>query len=82
MLLPTITSKTNHRELQNIYHGIHKISSVTKIITTEESPTPHEMNQQFCPSSRHVYSPDKHGVLCVTLARSDFFFNFFFYLAP
>jgi hypothetical protein len=76
MLLPIITSKTNHRELQHIYHGIHKISSVTKIIITEESPTPHEMNQQFCPSSRHDYSPDKHGVFCVTLARSK---NFFFY---
>jgi len=42
MLLPIITSKTNHRELQHIYHGIHEISSVTKIIITEGSPTPHE----------------------------------------
>ena len=59
MFLPIITSKPNHRERQHIYHRIHKISSVTKIIIPEESPTPHEMNQQFCPSSRHDYSPDK-----------------------
>ena len=81
MLLPIIASKTNHRELRRIYHRIHKISSVTKIIITEESPTPNEMNQQFCPSSRYDHSPDKHGVFWVTLAlhnNSLFYFIFFF----
>jgi hypothetical protein len=82
MLLPIITSKTNHRELQHI-HRIHKISSVTKIIITEGSPTPHEMNQQFCPTSRHDYSQHKHGVFWVTFAlRNNSSFLFFFFFLP
>jgi hypothetical protein len=50
------------------YHQSLKLSSQKNL------PTPHEMNQQFCPSSRHDYSPDKHRVFWVTLAlRNNFF---------